>query len=246
MIILIGGPSGAGKTYQCMAYDEPLAYADCEYPRADEIRKRHYPAKLIDIKQCREYYKTTTKDHKKGQIDIEATYQALMESVTAILDKSQDYSTIVIDGISDIRTDIVAPHWLSEYNKKNPDKKRKVIGKDPGAWSHINKIVGDEILFPLINTGRMENKTIIFTSKLADEYRLVKTDEGKEEQTKTGKQVLDAINWVAYEMDITCELTKSENGRYYAAFPKTPVGVIPKVDITGKTVYDVLSERGLV
>jgi AAA domain len=258
-VIVIAADGGKGKTLQSSSFPEQIAFLDFEYPKGDKNIKSNNPDKLITIMPCREYYgyKTVCKDgkvsfesievpagHKKGQIDIPSTNDTIKRTIDKVLDTSDQYETIVLDSVSDIR-DVVAGVWLQEYQKtKKAD--RKVIGKDPSAWSAINKIVCDDILFPIINIGRIENKNIVFTSRLEDAYKVITLENGKEDTAKTGERIIDCQNWVTFEIDVICRLDATEKGKYSMYCPKTPKGVIPKMDITGLNVYDVLSEKGVI
>ena len=256
-VTIMAGEGGNGKSMQAQRYPEPIAYLDFEYPKGDLTRKNHNAERLITMFPCREYYgynlvkkdegyifekAEIPKGFKKGQINIQKTYDIIKSTVDAILDNSSDYETIVLDSVSDIR-EIVADVWLIEYRKKEPKNAgRKVIGKDPSAWSAINKIVCDDILFPIINIGRIENKNIVFTARLEDEYKTITLESGKEESAKSGKRVIDVQDWITFEIDVIARLDATEKGKYFMQCSKTPKGVIPKTDITGKNVYDVLSD----
>ena len=133
---------------------------------------------------------------------------------------------------------------LLDYRSRSTENaKRKTIGKDPSAWSAINKEVGDKILFRFINTGYIENKNIIFTAKKTDEYKLITMESGKEDTAKTGKQITDTQNWVNYEMETIIDLEVTASGKYYMTATKEN---IPKTEITNKTVYEVLLEKGMI
>jgi hypothetical protein len=249
IIILIAGDGGMGKTTQAQKFSEPIVHLDFEYPRAENTRKSQNPDRLITVMQCRDFYKKSdhAKNIKKGQIDIRTTYELIENTINKVLDNSAEYETIVLDSISDIRS-VVSDIWLMDYNanSKNKDKKRKSIGKDPHAWSEINSIVCDELLFPIINTGRMEDKTVILTAKKEDQYKMITLESGREDTAKTGKREIDTQNWLIFEVDVIVDLEATEKGRYFMTCTKSPKGVIPRIDITDKTVYDVLCEKGVI
>ena len=260
-VTIMAGDGGMGKSMQAQRYPEPLAYLDFEYPKGDLTRKNQNGERLITMFPCREFYgyKLVKKDDdyifektdipkgfKKGQINIPKSYELIQTTINHIIDISSDFETIVLDSISDIR-EIVADVWLIEYRKKDSkNANRKVIGKDPSAWSAINKIVCDDILFPIINIGRIENKNIVFTARMEDEYKTITLESGKEDTAKSGKRVIDAQNWITFEIDVIAQLDATEKGKYFMSCKKTPQGVIPKTDITGKNVYDVLCDNGVM
>ncbi len=246
-IILIGGDGGTGKSYQVLRYfPEPIAYFDMEFPRGKNVFKRHAPERIIELFPCREFYKKSepAKKIKKGQVDVKKSHELLLSSVDTVLDKSNEYQTIVIDGVSDVRSS-VADVWLMNCREKNTKcKDRKTIGKDPHAWSEVNKEVENEILFPIINVGRMEDINIVFTAQKEDEYKTINLESGKEDTAKSGKRVINTQNWLTFEMDTTIDLEATEKGKWYMTCQKSPIGVIPKQDITNKSIYDVLLEKG--
>ncbi len=260
-IILIAGDGGTGKSINAQRFPEEVAYLDFEYPKGDKCRQSQNPDRILSIFPCREYHgyqsiksggqisfkKAEIKPgFKKGQVNTESTMKLITSTIQEILDTSERYETIVLDSISDIR-EIVSEQWLIDYRKKGTKEAgRKTIGKDPSAWSAINKIVCDDILFPIINIGRIENKNIIFTSRMNDEYRVIELESGKQDTAKTGKRVIDTQDWVTFEIDIIAQLESSEKGRYFMTCKKTPKGVLQRQDITGKNVYEVLSEHGVI
>lgn len=261
IITIIAADGGVGKTINAQRFPESLAYVDFEFPKGKKCLKLHNSDRLITLFPCRELcgYKIINKNDDfvfektkvqtgeiKGQIDYQKTYNKIIETINILRDTSDEYETIVFDSISDIRN-IVAAQWLSNYRKKDKDKaNRKVIGKDPSAWAAINKTVCDDLLFPIINIGRAEEKNIIFTVKNEDEYKLIALESGKEEMAKSGKRVMDCQNWLTFEIDIIVKLTVSETGRYFMECPKTPKIAIKKTEITNKNLYDVLVEAGIV
>lgn len=257
-VILIGGEGGSGKSLQSSQFPEQIAYCDFEYPKATKIISTE---RLITIFPCREFYgyhlvnknsKVTFEkcdvpaSFKKGQVNVPATYKLIKKTINTVLDSSSEYETIVLDSITDIR-EIVADTWLLEYRARDvKNRNRKVVGKDPSAWAQINKIVCNDILFPIINIGRIENKNVVFTAQMEDEWKTITLESGKEDTAKSGKRVIDAQNWVMFEIDVIAQLEATEKGRYFLTCKKTPKGVVPRMDITDKSVYEMLSERGVI
>jgi len=252
-VILIAGDGGTGKTDQSKKFPEPLAHCNFEFPKGYDAKSE----RIITTYPCREIhgYKLNglkyesapiQKGFKKGQINVSATYELIKTTIDDVLDHSGDFETISLDSISDIR-EIVSAQWLIDYRKKGTKEAgRKSIGKDPSAWSAINKIVCDDLLFPIINIGRIENKNIVFTARNTDEYKVIELETGKEETAKTGKRIIDAQDWLSFEIDVIAQLEANEKGSYSMMCKKTPVGVITRMDITGKTIFDILEERGVM
>ena len=246
MSYLFGGLDNTGKSEACMRWivesqtkAKPGIYLDLEAPRAENLRKERYATHDINIRSCKVIIQKSDANHRRGERDPVASYKLFDKELNGVLDSFEKYSVVVVDGISDIRSDY-AELWLTEYNLKHPDKKRKVIGKDPGAWGVINRQVYDKTIQPLQELSDLTGTTVLFTAKMKDDYKLVKDWEGKEDTQKTGIKLIDVDQDMRHNLSTICQMTADDKGKYYIAVQKSKKGIFTKVEITGKSVYEYL------
>ena len=215
MILILSSEPGMGKTYQAMGFEEPILYLDMEN-RANNTVQRYYADKLIDLKPCMQYSKEFKEDHV-------ATLNSFEKEL-----KLAEYSTIVIDGISEIR-EYCHTKW-AQINKR----KRAAT---PGDWELINDMVR-ELLFPLINECRNKGVHLVMTAQFKDDYAL--DSEGK--STKIGR--IPALKeWITYMVDVLIIL-EYKKPQYRAVCTKSLAGCWEE-NITAKSLYDVLLEKGV-
>lgn len=213
MIVILSGKPGTGKTLQCGGWEEPILYLDTEN-RAKPTIDKYHSDKVIVYKPCMAY-KT---DYKEDHI---ATLNNFENEI-----KNIECSTVVVDGISDLR-DYAVTKWCKVEKRKRP--------VNPGDWEQVNDVVRD-LLFPLINKCRAEGVQLVMTAQFKDEYGL--DAEGK--SVKVG-EVPALKEWQKYNVDtlITLEYQKPF---YRAICTKSIVGCWEE-NITGKSLYELLIEK---
>ncbi len=216
MIVILSSEPGMGKTYQCAGWEEPILYLDLEN-RAQKTIDRYYKDKIINLKQCLSYTKEYKEDHVRT-----------LEIFQGELNELKDVSTIVIDGISEIR-DYCHTKWARD------NKRKRAV--NPGDWEQVNDMVR-AILFPLINRCRSLGIHLIMTAQFKDDYAL--DSEGK--STKVGR--IPALKeWQTYNVDTLIILTYAKP-HYRALCTKSLVGCWDET-ITGKNLYEILIETGV-
>lgn len=216
MIVILSSEPGMGKTYQCCGWEEPILYFDMEN-RAKKTISTYYPDAIISHRQCMAYTDKFKEDHIKTLENFDRELKGLEEA-----------STIVVDGISDLR-DYAASKWAKDNKRKRP--------MNPGDWEQINDIVRD-LLFPLINYCRVKDINLVMTAQFKDDYAL--DAEGK--STKIGR--IPALKeWLSYNVDTLITLTY-QKPQYKAICSKSIVGCFEEI-ITGRSLYDVLLSKGV-
>lgn len=232
MIIIVSGEPGTGKSYQCLQWEEPIIYIDLEKRVEKETYNRHFPDCLIDIKDV----VVVSKQYKT---DYYASYLKLKTEIDRFLKlKSNEIpSTLVIDGVTDVRNNFCKALWLN----KNPGKKQP--GRE--SWRVINDWVKD-LLEPLMNMSKIMNFNLVFTAQFKDDYTIVsgRDERGKPiKESSKGGRVPAAKDWQNYGGNTLVELS-CVGKMYQASITKSPVG-IDKFEITGLSLFDELLERGI-
>src|SRR5574337_1017944 len=187
MVIILGGLDGSSKSYSSMQWataglddhSRPSIFLDLEYPRAKKLHQVHFSGTTIEIVNCKVIYQKSDEKQgiRRGERDPIKSFELLEKKVIEILDNFEKYGCIVIDGISDIRSDY-SKVWLKEYNLREK-KNRQTIGKDPGAWADINSRIIEMIVSPMQELGDFYNTRVIMTSMMGDDYKLIKLENGK-------------------------------------------------------------------
>jgi len=215
-VIIVSGEPGTGKTYQVLGWEEPILFFDMEN-RGQKTFDKYYNDKIILIKKCMAF----TKDYKEDHITTLLNFERECKNI-------KDVATVVIDGISELR-DYAVTKWAQINKRKRP--------VNPGDWEQINDMVRDQ-LFPLINQCRIEKINLIMTAQFKDDYAL--DSEGK--SSKVGR-VPALKEWMSYNVDalVTLENNKS---RYKMICNKSIAGYF-EMDITGKSMYEILTEYGV-
>lgn len=216
MIVILSSEPGMGKTYQCSGWEEPILYIDMEN-RAQKTLDLYANDKVINFRQCMAY----TKDYKEDHVATLTNFRREVKNL-------EECSTVVIDGISDIR-DYAHTQWAKDNKRKR--------AMNPGDWEQINDIVR-ELLFPLINECRDKGLHLVMTSQYKDDYAL--DSEGK--STKIGR--IPALKeWQTYNVDTLITLIYRKPN-YYAVCTKSIAGCWEE-NITGKSLYEVLQLKGI-
>ena len=242
-IIMIASEDGHGKTRGICSFPEEIALLDTEYPKSKQTISAFYADKLITTFPCQVYHTKSdpARGILRGNIDIDKTIDEIYKNIGHILDNYEQYETVVVDGVSDLRR-MVAEHWI-----KHDPKHRKVIGDNPSAWSEINDIVKERMLFPLINTARILDKTLILTSKMTDTRTILTGEDGASHSYKTGTKEPDVSEWIGYKMDVKILLSCDKNKQYWINWLRAPTAGLPaRENITDIELYDVFRARGVL
>ncbi len=228
MIIILSGEPGSGKTDRSMLFEEPVKILDMEN-RDQRSFDRNHSDRIIDIcpilmkvNHISDYYKS---------------YLNLKKVIDMIVISKPEFRTLVLDGISDIRSKYAKAKWLNDHPKrKNPL---------PEEWAEINETTR-QLLDPLIGMARDLGFHLVFTAQFCDEYGKVEkqNDYGKSIITseKLGREP-NVEDWQAYNVDshIILEYRKP---KYFSNCIKSIAGCWEE-DITGKNLYDILVEKGV-
>lgn len=246
MIIILSGLPGDGKTWQALnGFDEVVKVLDLEN-RVEEKRARLYSHRMIEVIECKEIYLKADKSKgiKKYDTDYLSSYYTLIKEVGNLINDPDKLGTIVIDGITDIRTKYAKSHWFELHPKR--------INPRAEEWGDINADVAKNVIEPLINMCRHENINLVMTAQMKNHYiagfqesggKMLKVSikDGKEEAFE---------DWQAYDVDTIINLrhpvkkNKPVLSQYMAHCSKSPVGAWEE-DITGICLYDLLLELGL-
>lgn len=216
MIIILSKEPGQGGSYQIGTFEEPILWVDLEN-RVKRTVDAYYADKLITIKQCLAYTKDFKEDHIKT-----------LENVELALKDLSGYATVAIDGIGDLR-DMAHTRWCLKSKRKH--------AVNPGDWEEVNEVVR-ELLFPLINRCRVQGINLVMTAQFKDDYAM----NNKGESTKAGR-IPSLKEWMAYNVDTLITL-KYESKKYRAVCNKSLIGCWDE-DITNKSLYDILIEKGV-
>lgn len=241
MILILSGLPGDGKTWQSMnGFDEVIKILDLEN-RVEEKRARFYTHRMIDVIECKEIHHKAdkAKNIKKYSPNYLESYYKLKSEIDKLIYNPDDIGTIVIDGISDIRTKYAKARWF----EMNPKRKNPLVYD----WSDINALVS-EILEPLVNMCRHKHINLVLTAQMKNNY-VAGFEDGKKVSIQDGKK--EAFeDWQAYDVDTIINLrhpvkkNKPVLSTFMAVCSKSPVGAWEE-DITDKCLYDLLLELGL-
>lgn len=250
MAIVFGGLDSTGKTYQAELWatagldDRKSILLDLEYPRGKKTHSAFFHDKQLDILNCKVLHQKSNKslDIRRGERDPIKSFELFEHNLETVLDNFELYGCIIIDGISDVRLDY-SKVWLKDYNKRK-NETRQSIGKDPGAWSDINERIIEMTISPLQELGSEFDTTVIFTSKMADDYKLVKMETGKQDTVKTGTKHIDVHQDIRHIVDTICLLEVDNSGSYYVSIQKSIKGSTGTKLLT-KPLYEVLLEAGI-
>lgn len=232
MIVIISGEPGTGKTWNALQWEEPITYLDLEKRVKKETYNRHFSNRLIDIKDV-------VVVDKQYKTDYYASYLKLKSEIGGFLKLKSDEvpSTLVVDGVTDVRNNYCKALWLN----KNPGKKQP--GRE--SWRVINDWTRD-LLEPLMNMSKVLDFNLVFTAQFKDDYTTVsgRDERGKQiKESSKGGRIPATKDWQNYGGSTLVELS-CERGKYRASITKSPVG-LDEFEITGKSLYEELIERGI-
>lgn len=238
-MIVLSGEAGVGKTHQSFYFSEPIVCLDLEN-RNQPTKDKHFPDKFIDIKKIK-------KHTKKYQEDYLESYNELTKQIDLLLE-SRNFETVIVDGISDIRNTYAVAEWKRRwqsgyYGRSKPRQKPA----NEGDWGQVNDIVS-EVLFPLVNYCRANSVMLICTAQFTDRYEKVTAIENDEKVTKSAKtgRVPAIKDWVAYNFDTVIELYADIKTKRYTAVCTKSIAGIWQEDITGKELYKILIDKGIL
>lgn len=242
MIIILSSEPGNGKTYQSMQFEEPVKILDLENRNDKKLRLPILNTRLIENIKIMQF-KDSDNPRDKYTEDYLKSYERFNEEVDVTLESIDLFETLVIDGISDLRNTYGKHKWLHDHPKR--------INLTPFEWGDINNDIKN-IIKPLINMARHENKTLIMTAQMTDDYGIVKVEKDNKfinQSSKKGR-IPFTQDWQDYGVDFLINLFHPENtkgvklNQYHANFMKTPIGSWTE-NITDKSIYEILLEKGL-
>lgn len=236
-IIVLGGETDSGKTLQSLIYgekDDRIRVIDTENRVQQTIDFHGIDRDITVVNVLKTYGKT---DRKKNQIkyqpDFLASYDKLRDEIEYTVDNSDEFDTLVIDGISPIRNQYCKAKWFRD----NTGRK----GIMPTEWGDINEDQR-QLIEPLIHMSRIERKTVILTAQMTDMYR---------KDVMVGRQ-LDVKDWGNYNVDYIIELSRplDDSGniipyKYSAKCIKSIVGSWYEDLSDKRNLYDVFLELGI-
>lgn len=236
MIITLSGEPGVGKSYQSMLFEEPVLILDIEN-RDEKKRARFFKDKLIRVIEIKQY-------DENFKSDYNYSCQKLYEEIKNIIANHDEISTIVIDGITDVRNKLSRARWL-----KNHPKRKNPMSTD---YREINDTVR-KLIEPLINLARETDTNLILTAQMVGKY-------GKVKQNLEGQMIPVSANIgrkpasmdsIDFDVDIIINLNHpaDRKGRldlntYIATCTKSDIGTW-EYDITNTNLYDLLLELNL-
>lgn len=255
-IIILQSEAGAGKSFACCGWEEPIKYYNLEDGKEDadnrleQLIARYYPDRKDTIERVhlRQVYETvcTVGKVKKEAYELDgiSSIKGFLAEVDKIRNaKTIDFSTVVVDGISDLR-DYAHDLWCFEHGRQH--------AVNPGDWGEVNDIVQQK-LQPLVNLAKRRGFHLILTAQYKDNYtKIVKTGkDGKkyEESVKDGR-VANYKEWEAYGVNAIIELvaekdaTRRPTGKYFAYCDKSLAGAWSE-NITNKSLFEVLEAKGV-
>lgn len=238
-IIVLGGETDTGKTLQSLLYGEDsdkTVVLDTEN-RVNQTISFHNLQRDIEVIDCMVCFDKTTKDHFKYQPDYYSSYLKIKEEIKRLLDDTDSFDILVIDGISPLRNQYCLAKWLVEINKGKTDKR---VQPQPLEWKSINEDAR-QLIEPLIHMSRAKQKTVIFTVQMKDKYR---------KKEIIGRE-LDEKDWAKYNVDYIIELKRPEEDgniipdEYIAKCTKSIIGAWDE-DLSGKrNLYELFLELGI-
>ena len=188
MILILVAEPGLGKSYQSMQFSEEIKMLDLEN-RNEEKRRRFFDDRLLEVIPVKEYTPEYLDDYYKSYLGLE-------KSINQLVKNHDNISTIIVDGISDIRNKYAKAKWHIEHPKrKNPM---------PTEYKEINddtKIM----LTPLINLCRIKHIDLVMTAQMKDDYETTFIEsEGKliKQSSKCGR-VAATQDWIDYDVDLS-------------------------------------------
>jgi len=231
MIGILYSEPGCGKSYQALGFEEPLTVFDMENRLEQKINK-YFPEKIITNLELKKY-------DSEYQEDTIGSFNAFEKEIKNLIKNLEKPSTIVIDGIGDLR-DYAHAKWCKVEGRKH--------AVSPGDWLGVNDYVRKS-LFPVINWARVHKINLILTAQMKDNYAVIgKGDDGK--SVKDGRAP-SYKEFCSYNVDFIIELWqpkikgKIKIGSYMATCIKSETGTWEE-DISNKQLYEILIEKGIL
>ena len=251
VIGILYGEAGSGKSENALHFEEPIIVYDME----DRLKKKidkHFPEKLIDRINLAYYKPDFTEDKVKSFDEFTNEVKKLLSTKEEDLPK-----TVIVDGIGDLRN-YAEQKWLT-YAKTKDGKPRK-SAQNPGDYEEINTLVRNA-LFPMVNWVRYWDSReeehrheihLIWTSQMRDNYQKIRKSNGEEDSVKAGR-IPSHKDWCDFRVNFLVKLWQPKNkdgeiipGQYMATCPKAEDEPGWEEDITGKNLYDVFVEKGMM
>jgi hypothetical protein len=249
-IIIAAGDPGTGKSRFGFDVEELIEFWDIEDKNGDLLNE-YYSDKLINHKNLLIFDDGFKEDWYATYISLKSEVDNVISLGQQVRSGKLDYigfEWLVIDGISPIRNKIMYAKWIHDHSKAVTGKSSR---KRPNEyeWGAINEYVR-ELLFPLINmvvAGIIPN--LLFTAEFTDHYEVIDvyddaTNKITKKSVKNGREPAykDYLGYKGYTLlELDCN---SKTGKYSVACTKSLKGVWNE-DVTGRSVFDVLLERGL-
>ncbi len=242
-VIIVAGDAGTGKSRFGFDVEEPIEFWDCEN-KNEELQKEYYSGKIINRKDLLAYDKRYMEDYYQTYLNLKAEVDRVIDlghQVESRKKESLGFEWLVIDGISFIRNKCMLAKWLHDHpNRKQPNEfEYREINKDTQL-----------LLFPLVNmTVKKLIPNLLFTAEFKNKYTPTEVfDEVRNKivtkSVKAGREPAyeDYLGYKGYTL---LELyTDIKTKKYKIVCTKSLKGIWED-DVTGKSVYDVLLERGL-
>lgn len=217
-IAIVGGSPGTGKTLQSLSFPPPILSLDLEN-RQHLVVERHFKERDdINVVNCLE---TFPKGHKQQfYVDALTTLGRVRSEIRGIITKEVKPTTLVIDGISQLR-EYAVDEWLQDQKKAGKNRKSP---ENAGDWGKINDIVRG-IVFPIVNYCRVKDINLVLTCGTKDKYR---------DREVVGSE-LQVKDWVSYNVDYIYWLKANTNDEYLVECHKSPNGRGSEM-VSGKTI----------
>ncbi len=241
--MVIAGEAGTGKSMACFGFEEPIEMWDMESKNKD-LQDTYFSDKIIIRKDLLAFDDSFREDYYQTYLNLKTEIDKIIahgKLVRSGKSKSLDIETLVIDGISFIRNKCMFEKWLHDHPKRKQPNEYE--------WGDINTDVRD-LLFPLINMSVMGLiPNLIFTAEFKDTYEVVevfdeRTNKIVKKSVKSGREPAYS-DYLGYKLYTLLELYTDVKTKKYKVICTKSLKGIWESDVTGKSVYDVLLERGL-
>lgn len=242
-IMVAAGDPGTGKSRLGMDVEEPIEFWDIENKNKD-MQRIYYPNKIIHRKDILAYDNTFHEDWYGTYLNLKKEIDNVVKLGQEVRDKKRKdigFEWLVIDGISPIRNKCMLAKWFHD----NPKRKQP----NEFEWGDINDDVRN-LLFPLVNmtvAGIIPN--LLFTAEFQDSYENLEVYDDRQNKivkksVKSGREPAykDYLGYKLYTLlELYADVTKK---KYKVVCTKSIVGIWDS-DVTDKSVYDVILEKGL-
>jgi len=193
VIAILWGYDGTSKSEQIMKFKPEPLIIDLENKLEPLAKKLNFPVEnIIVASQYNEKYEILGGDTLQSIRDM-------LANIRKRIREKGDVSAIGMDGISDVR-----PYAVQEWLEDNPGRKQPA---NAGDWRDINDKVRD-IVFMLINIGRVEKISIFLTAQVGGEYV----------NNVRVKDVPDCKTWITHNVDHKFKMMRNDDTKTFEAF----------------------------